>query len=196
MKVILYKFNKKSNSTAIPDNNTEKLELDNAQVKSPSSINTPLLQLAKDKDPNGYNYIYIPAFKRYYFVQDITYNLGLWLVSCVTDVLASFRSDILNSEQYVLRSASSYNVDILDCLYTTKAAATGNTAISYAPNTVTNIDTAGIIQNYFNVNYSDGYFLIGVISDNNSGITYYQLTYNGFSELMGSLPAATGYLSL
>ena len=34
MKVILYKFPKKSNSTARPDNTTPKLELDNVQIKT------------------------------------------------------------------------------------------------------------------------------------------------------------------
>ena len=184
MRIILYKFNKKSNSTARPSNSTPKIELDNVQIKTPSSINAPLLQLAKDKDPNGYNYIYIPSFNRYYFVQDITYGIGVWLVSCVTDVLASFREDILASNQYVLRSASDSDSTIVDDFYTTKGSST------YVRNNLTTVvdpDNQISIPDYFNTSYDSGVFVIGIISNNSSGITYYELTYTGFSSLVSQL---------
>ena len=45
-----------------------------------------------------YNYCYIPEFKRYYFISDITsVRNNLWRVSLKCDVLESFKSDILNS---------------------------------------------------------------------------------------------------
>ena len=184
MRIILYKFNKKSNSTARPSNSTAKIELDNAQIKTPSSINAPLLQLAKDKDPNGYNYIYIPSFNRYYFVQDITYSIGVWLVSCTVDVLASFKEDILASSQYVLRSASSYDVSILDNLYYAKA--NSNNGKQYATgspklNGLTDIPT------YFDGILFTGCFVVQVISSNNSGVTAYALDNTAFRNLIGSL---------
>lgn len=188
MRIILYKFNKKSNSTARPSNNTTRIELDNVQIKTPSSINAPLLQLAKDKDPNGYNYIYIPSFNRYYFVQDITYGIGVWLVSCITDVLASFREDILASNQYVLRSASNYNGNIVDNLYTTKA---DFTRISNNIGTPYKVGSPALTYpNMFNQTYENGTFIIGVVSgNNNSGISYYALSNSQFEELLASLMA-------
>lgn len=186
MKIILYKFNKKSNSTAIPSNSTTKIEYDNAQVKSPSSINSPLVQLAKDNDPNGYNYIYIPSFKRYYFVQDITYNLGLWLVSCVTDVLASFRSDILSSTQYILRSSSSYDGNIVDTFYPTTSSV--KSSISYLNSDVKmNISGSTLIQDYFTRKITTGGFIIGVLGGNNGGVTYYGTSYTGLKQIVEAL---------
>lgn len=185
MEIYLYSFTKKSNSTKRPTSNSGTLF--NCQVKYPSSIINPTIQLTKGSEPVGFNYAFIPDWNRYYFIEDITYNIGLWLLDLRVDVLASFREDIFNSDQYVLRSYSNYNDDILDTLYTTKANADGNTAISYAPNSVIDVDGGSTISNYFNVSYQSGYFVIGVISGNNSGITYYQLTYTGFRQVLQSL---------
>lgn len=185
MKVVFYIFNKKSNSTARPNNSTTKLELDNVQVKTPSSINQPLLQIAKGNFDISYNYVYIREFDRYYFVQDITYNMGVWLVSCVVDVLGSYKEDILNSYQYVLRSASDYNGNILDMLYGTEASSNYYDVTSAS--TVIDPDNQISFPNYYNATYTDGVFIIGVISNNNSGVTYYQLSYLGFKNLINYL---------
>lgn len=185
MRAIFYKYNKKTNSTARPNNSTTKIELDNVQIKTPSSINQPLIQLAKGTDVTGYNYVYLPSFNRYYFINDITYNIGIWLVSCVVDVLASFREDILNSEQYILRSASDYNGNILDMLYGTEASSNYYNVTSAS--TVVDPDNQISFPNYYNANYTDGVFIIGVISNNNSGVTYYQLSYIGFKNLINYL---------
>lgn len=184
MRIIFYTFSKKPNSTARPSGAGTEFD---CQIKAPSSIISPIIQLSKASNPTNFNYAYIPDWNRYYFISDITYGIGLWILSLRVDVLASFKDDILATSQYILRNANSYNTNIMDTLYPTKASATGNTAIAYAPNSVTNVDSAGVIENYFNVDFTDGYFVIGVLGDNNSGITYYQLTYNGFKQLMGSL---------
>lgn len=44
----------------------------------------------------NYNYAYIPAFHRYYFIKGITsYRTGLWLVKMEIDVLETYKDDIL-----------------------------------------------------------------------------------------------------
>lgn len=180
----LFKFNKKVNSTKTPNDNGLLLD---CLIKTQSSIINPVIEIKTN--PIDYNYCYIEKFKRYYFISDIVYNLGTWLVTLNIDVLASFKSDILGSNQYILRSASDYNDDILDTIYPTKASSSGNQAVSYAPNSVIDVDNSSTISNYFNVAYQNGYFVIGVISGNNSGITYYQLTYTGFKQVLQSLMA-------
>ena len=186
MKIYLYKFSKHANSTALPISTTPKVEHD-CQIKTPSSVTSPVVQLAKASNPNGYNYAYIPSFSRYYFIDEITYNLGVWQISMTTDVLGSYRSDILASSQYVLRNASTYNANILDNLYTTEASGSGNTATATATATVTNLDTQTSVGTYFNQSFSGGYFVMGVISNNSSGVTYYQMTYGGFSTFLGNM---------
>lgn len=51
------------------------------------------------------NYVYIPMFKRYYFIDDIvSVRNGLWQISMSVDVLMSFKDDILKQECFVSRN--------------------------------------------------------------------------------------------
>ena len=184
VKIKLFKFNKKVNSTLKPSNSVDSIELD-CLVKTSSSIINPTIELKYN--PIEYNYCYIEKFNRYYFITDIVYGIGVWIVSLSVDVLASFKNDIIGSSQYVLRSASNYNGDILDTMYGTKASASGNYDVSSASSNVTDPDYSLSIPDYFNKSFADGVFVIGVISDNNSGVTYYQLSYASFSSLLASL---------
>lgn len=64
----------------------------------------------------GYNYCYIEAFGRYYFISDIiSKNTGLWEIRCNVDVLMSFINDINNSsvllENTTLMEAENYLSD-------------------------------------------------------------------------------------
>ncbi len=48
-------------------------------------------------DPTGYNYVYIPAFERYYFVVGVRYvRNNLWALSLSVDVLMSYSTQILD----------------------------------------------------------------------------------------------------
>lgn len=181
MRIIFYTFSKKPNSTARPSGSGTEFD---CQIKTPSSIISPIIQLSKASNPTSFNYAYIPDWNRYYFINDITYGIGLWILSLRVDVLASFKNDILATSQYILRNAYSYNDDIIDSLYPTKAGANYAMARGGAV-----IDPANQITfpDYFTGNYTGGFFIIGVISSNNSGVTYYQLTYDGFRSLLGSL---------
>ena len=56
------------------------------------------------------NYLYIPNFNRYYFI--VNKNLdkaGITIINCECDVLMSFKNDILNSTQLIIRSADTSN---------------------------------------------------------------------------------------
>lgn len=56
------------------------------------------------------NYLYIPNFNRYYFI--VNKNLdkaGITIINCECDVLMSFKNDILNSTQLIIRSADTNN---------------------------------------------------------------------------------------
>lgn len=181
MRIIFYTFSKKPNSTARPSGSGTEFE---CQIKSPSSIISPVIQLSKASSPTNFNYAYIPDWSRYYFISDITCGIGLWILSLRVDVLASFKNDILATSQYILRNANNYNDDILDTLYPTKAGANYNIATAGG---VTDPDNQISFLNYFNASYTDGYFLIGVISDNSSGVTYYELTYAGFTSVLSNL---------
>lgn len=173
----LYAFSKKSNSTKKPGADTERLALA-MEIKDSSSMLSPTIDIAFATDaawnPAKYNYAYIPSFNRYYFVGDWTYDTGLWTVQLAVDVLATYRADILKSTQYVLRSASSYNADIIDTIY--PARADNMFAV-----------TEGNISNW---EISDTTIIIGVINGNVSsqaGIAYYAMKTNEFAQLRGVL---------
>lgn len=110
----LYKFNKLGNSTKQPDNTVTQKECQ-CLVKTASSILSPSV-LLKDS-PVGYNYAYIAAFNRYYFITDISYNIGEWEVSLTVDALATYKSELGNISAYVVRAASDKTGTIKDTAY-------------------------------------------------------------------------------
>ena len=62
-----------------------------------------------------FNYVFISAFNRYYFVNNITsVRTHLWRLDMSCDVLMTYRDTILNYECYVSRNENLYNEDIED----------------------------------------------------------------------------------
>lgn len=109
-----YKFSKKVNSTKRPTGSGTTIEF---TFKGNDSIVAPSILL------NGvaidYDYVYIPSLKRYYFVSNIvlmTNNIKEY--SLTIDVLATYKTEILASNKYVLRSASHPNQYISDPVWT------------------------------------------------------------------------------
>lgn len=73
-------------------------------LKTPTSLHTPTFTISAASFP----YNYLKWDDRYYFVTDVTArNNGLFEVSAVVDVLATFKADILASTQYVCYSSVS-----------------------------------------------------------------------------------------
>lgn len=61
------------------------------------------------------NYVYIPIFKRYYFIRNITsIRTGLWRIECEVDVLMTYKTGILGLDAYVARQENDYNNELID----------------------------------------------------------------------------------
>lgn len=106
-------FTKRKNSTAQPSNGT----LKQVYLKEETSIRNPAF-IFNEPMPN---YTYIQALGNYYFVTDITnLDANRSLVSCALDVLATYRSSILNYNAFVERSASNYDAFINDSLLSSR----------------------------------------------------------------------------
>lgn len=103
---------KEINSTFQP---TEFLthELD-IQIKDGCSILSPVILLRDEVYDPSWNYMYLSKWGRYYFLHDAVITNGIWSVQCAVDVLASWRTGILDSTAYVRRSASDYTEHIED----------------------------------------------------------------------------------
>ena len=188
MQIILYKFSKKINSTAQPTSSTESLTLE-CLVKTPSSIISPAVQLSKGTEPIDYNYAYIADWGRYYFINDIEYSMGYWTLYLSVDVLASFKTGITSSSQYVLRSASSHDDSIMDNFYPAKGGAVCLSSTFNGSITRPDDSIAHSTSGYFSNSFSSGFFVIGIISNNATGISYYELTYNVFKTFIANLMA-------
>lgn len=65
-------------------------------LRSASNVVQPVI-LVNASNPTGYNYVYIPEFKRYYFITEITaIRTGLFQISLKSDPLMSYADAILN----------------------------------------------------------------------------------------------------
>lgn len=166
MNVKFYNFQKRTNSTKVPGSGETYINYP-CQLKAETSIINPTLIL--ETIPAGtvptYSYIYISDFSRYYFIANWRWANGVWECDCVPDVLASFKIQIGNMSEYVLRSASQSNGQIADMQYPTTAETRVN---------------AEMLTNRFQSVLAGGYYVLGVISnDSNSAqgaVTYYQMT--------------------
>ena len=117
IKATFWRYEKPVDSTARPSSgDTDKQEFD-IVLKDAVSITAPVIELTSAA--LRYNYCYIPRFGRYYFVHSttiLTNDIIQYSLSC--DVLATWRSEILASKLYVLRSASDYNLKLIDDTWT------------------------------------------------------------------------------
>lgn len=116
MNIVFYKFTKKENSTERPQGGGFSIQ---GILNENTSIISPSLSIKFSVDITEYNYAYIPDFKRFYKVVSWGYALGLWRCDLYVDVLASFKPEIGTMNNYILRSASEHNGNIIDGLYPT-----------------------------------------------------------------------------
>ena len=191
MHIFLYSgFQKKPNSTKIPDSSVTKLDL-TGYLKEPSSMVNPVFNIKRpvlDFVPNVYNYAYIPSATRYYFITDWIWNDGLWECHCKEDVLASWKAHIGTTSAYVERCAGNASAQdstpdwdgtIVDKLYPTTTDFTiQETRLS-------------ALLNWDITNVEDGCFILGVFGgeSNNMGtaVNYWALTKAQMGAFMSYL---------
>lgn len=171
-----YTFSKKINSTKQPSSGTDHSII----LKSGCSIINPVinLDLGLSTSPAAYNYCYIPAFNRYYFVSDWVFSDRLWSARLTVDPMASFKSNIGSYSGYVLRSAGAYDGNIIDTLYP-------------ALTTVTTIKNGTAQDPNWDDDFSGGSFVVGIMGKNNGqnggAITYYKADSTAMKALCNYL---------
>lgn len=98
MDITLYTNNSEKNKL---DKNLSNAKTFSGKLREESSIVNPYI-LIQIENPSSFNYAYIPEFKRYYFITDITsIRTGLWKISMHVDVLMSFK-DTIKATQVIL----------------------------------------------------------------------------------------------
>ena len=172
-RVYFWNYSKKTNSTGHPSVSGSVDHYD-CDLLDLSGILTPTLQL-NGRNPTIYNYAYIEEFRRFYYVNNWRYNLGLWTCELQVDVLASWEEEIKSSALYVLRSASKWDNSIRDTVY---------------PMLSGNLYSDSSLPNPFNTSYGSGYFVVGIVNTDTStvgAISYYSFTSSQFRSFMYSL---------
>ena len=86
-------------------------------LREPVSLTDPEILIESATVP-AYNYAYIADFGRYYFVRNVI-SVSNVIVEFIleVDAMASVKSQIGGSSEYVLRSASNYDGLISDTVY-------------------------------------------------------------------------------
>lgn len=167
--IYLFTFAKKENSTKQPSlTGQTPFQCD---IKSPSSLINPLIELHSNTNPVAFNYAYIPEFNRYFFVSDWRYDRGLWFANLSVDVLATYKPYIGDTNMYITRSSASYDPYIADRLYPNK--------FNYTHTTHTISDTL--------ISWDDGYYVVNTISDEANGIRSYAMTTANFGTFIHQL---------
>lgn len=189
MKVTLFSFAKKDNSTARPTMSSG-TEYD-CYLKDGTSVVDPVivLDLPSKTSFTKYTYAYIQEFGRYYFVRDMTADGLLWDVSLVCDVLATYKSEIGNSSMYVLRSSYAYDGRIVDNYYPLMTYHT----TGYTQGQTPWIHTAG--SENIDVSNDESCFVLGVVNRKSGitstgsygSITYYVVKPNDFKTIVDKL---------
>jgi len=152
-------------------------------LREPCSTLRPVIGLTKspsnEAHAEAYRYAYIPQFGRYYWVEDWTWEDGLWVVSLSVDVLATYRSSIGDAEEYILRTdstTSDFDGAISDMMY----PATTNFNIEHLA-----------FRNPFVESISQGSYIVGLINKSNvsavGAITYYAMDSTQFGALKDAL---------
>lgn len=181
-------FAKKYNSTKRPVGAVDRSLT--GHLKQPCSIMKPIInieRLPQDANPCVYTYAIIPAFQRFYFVEDWVWNDGLWEVHMSEDVLGTWKTQIGASTEYVLRtdSITDYNGEITDTTYPATTDFTIRSQISSGP---------------FPTTISVGCYVVGIISGNSASavgaISYYAMTSYQFGVLNSALLSDTNLITM
>lgn len=175
-----YRFNKKKNSTKRPDGGTRI----SIELKAPTDIINPTIRLNYSGSPHGFNYLYIPDFAKYYYVDSWRWMDGLWECDCTEDFLATWKSEIGDSTQYILRSSYTYNVNVGDSYYPTR----GGTVNYYA---------AGV--NPFARTFDGGCYVVGLINSDSGGVGavhYYVMSQFNFNRFLSALMTDIDWLDI
>ena len=162
----LYSFSKEENSTKVPSGSagTQYTGL----LIEPCSVLNPVVKV---NGINGYsyNYAYISEFSRYYFITDWETADGFWYLSMKVDALASFKSTIGGSTQFVQRAAGAQDVYLVDDLYPT----TGEMTKSVVE-----------IEQGLNAYLDNGWFVLNITGSSQSTVGSYACAWSTFKLLI------------
>ena len=88
--------------------------------ESTSILNPTVLLNAGMNDITGSNYMYIPEFKRYYFIKNAnSVRSNLWEITGHVDVLTTYKDEILNNHAIISRNENEFDLKLNDGVFKT-----------------------------------------------------------------------------
>lgn len=138
MIIKLCSLTKRINSTKRPSEYSVEVDV---QLKSNCSSESPVFLIKDSVWDNSYNYMYIPEWDSYYFLDDATIQTGMiWQTSWSMDALATYKTEIGNYTAFVERAASSYDTSIIDSALSMKQNIIKSESVTTA---LTHLNTRG-----------------------------------------------------
>lgn len=184
MNIFIGSFTKKRNSTKRAHYSV--LNSVSVELKRDTSIFYPVFRLNESNYDVSYNYIYVPTWNRFYYIDNAIITMGgIWELACSEDVLASWKAEIAAGTYYIMRSSQVYNTDICDDYYPT----------------FQNAQTETVFGSYnFSNNLENGYYVIGIVSrasysgSNGMGaVAYYVMDSAQLRELLETLMSSSDW---
>lgn len=180
---ILYTFSKSTNSTKTPSGGGTTFS---CRMVSPSGVLNPTFtfNLGVNQNPSGWNYCRIEEFGRYYWITEWTWENGVWNAYMTVDSLASWRTDILDCTEYVLRSASTSSPEVVDTYYPAV------NSFSYS-----NV----YFQPWDKKTLASGSYVIGLLGageGTTGGVTYYIASQTLLNQFMTSIMSEPSWMGI
>lgn len=87
----------------------------NAILKDATSTQNPVINIQTTDNLSQYNYLYIPNFGRYYFIDDIiSVRNNLWQIQCSVDVLMTYSEEIKQCKCLEARNSDQNSKMVID----------------------------------------------------------------------------------
>lgn len=173
MEIKLYNFSKKENSTAVPSSDGTTV---NVRLKQDCSVTDPVLILDGFNNAFNFNYAYIAAWSRYYFLSRVVYiSNDLMELTLHVDTMASYRSQIRSYTGFIALSASEIDNRIADSRYLVKSTVVHHESA--------NSDT----MQYWNTNGTYVIRTVGKGTDSAFGIGTYAITALQLNDVLSFL---------
>lgn len=113
--ITFYKSTAEPNRVDKSEYLTDAITLSDGQFRESANKMTCSLRVQHTGALNGYNYVYISDFSRYYFVSEHTIErTGVHRFELKTDVLFTNKTDILATEAIIARNQSEFDTRIID----------------------------------------------------------------------------------
>ena len=122
---MIIKFYKNLSDNIVVDKNITQIGSDQTgTLREACSIIDPVIKFEKftDFDLSACNYLYIPDFGRYYYINEIiAISDKMFEIHCHVDVLRTYRSGIRSNSAVIARQESQYNLYLPDGVFKTYA---------------------------------------------------------------------------